>query len=73
MTEEYKSELMHQIEEKKREKEHEKQKKMEEDLKDELRVKWELEEMRRRYEEEVGLKKKKTQMTISEEPSQSES
>jgi len=42
---------------------------MEEDLKDELRVKKELEELKRRYDEEVGFKKKKTQMTISEEPS----
>jgi|LauGreDrversion4_2_1035121.scaffolds.fasta_scaffold65721_1 hypothetical protein len=52
--EEYKKELNQQIEERKRIKDLEKKKKQEEDERDELRVKKEMEEMNKRYNQEAN-------------------
>ncbi len=59
MPEDYKQELMMQIEEKNRKKEMEKKKRFDEELRDEERVKRELEELNYKYQVETGQKKAK--------------
>eukprot|EP00347_Sterkiella_histriomuscorum_P002479 403367992 len=55
--EDYKAQLLEQIEEKRQLKENYKKQKMDDEMKDEMRVKRELEELKIKYQIEVGIKK----------------
>ena len=50
----YKTQLVHQMEERRKQRESEKKKKFDDDIKDELRVMRELEELNNKYKQEIG-------------------